>query len=127
MFNKRILRSDRIRYPGGRFSFIPHCFLAGGFFKSLTRDELLLYFFLTLASDKNGVSYYGQKSMCAHLDLQNNDYKKAVNGLIERDLIAYDGVFFQVLQLPEKPVVLHHVDQTVLDALCKNIGKGGAA
>jgi hypothetical protein len=127
MLKKRILRSDRVRYPDGRFSFIPHRFLVGGFFNSLTQDELLLYFFLTLASDKNGVSYYGQKSICTHLDLQKNDYVKALNGLIQRDLIAFDGVFFQVMQLPEKPVALHHVDPVMLDDLCKNIGKGGAA
>ncbi len=122
---KRILRSDRVRHPGGRFSFIPHRFLLNDFFKSLTLNELALYFFLTLASDKNGISYYGQKSICTHLHLQKNDYTKARETLIQRDLIAFDGVFFQVLELPEKPIILHPINQNMLDNLCRSIGKGG--
>jgi len=124
---KRILRSDRIRHPNGRFSFIPHRFLVGGFLKSLSLNELSLYLFLTLASDKNGVSYYGQKSICSHLHLQKDDYLKARNGLVQRDLIAFDGVFFQVLKLPEKPIKLHHVNQDVLNDFCQNIGNSGAS
>ena len=62
MIMKRILRTDCIRQPRGRFSFIPHRFLLDGFLKALSRDELLLYFFLVLTADKNGVSYYGQAS-----------------------------------------------------------------
>ena len=122
---KRMLRSDRVRHPGGRFSFVPHRFLLGGFFQSLTLNELALYFFLTLASDKNGISYYGQKSICTHLHLQKNDYTKARETLIQRDLIAFDGVFFQVLELPEKPIILHSINQNMLDNLCRSIGKGG--
>ena len=124
---KRILRSDRIRHPDGRFSFIPHRFLVDGFFKSLTLDELCLYLFLTLASDKNGVSYYGQKAICSHLHLQKNDYLKACRSLVQRDLIALDGVFFQVLKLPQKPIQLHHVNQDVLNDFCQSIGNGGAS
>ena len=122
---KRMLRSDRVRHPGGRFSFVPHRFLLDGFFQSLTLNELALYFFLTLASDKNGISYYGQKSICTHLHLQKNDYTKVRKTLIQRDLIAFDGVFFQVLELPEKPIILHSINQNMLDNLCRSIGKGG--
>jgi len=124
---KRILRADRIRQPDGRFSFIPHRFLLDGFFKSLTHTELSLYLFLTLASDKNGVSYYGQKSICSQLNFQKNDYLKARNSLIQRDLIAFDGVFSQVLKLPQKPVQVHHVNKAVLNDFCQNIGNGGSS
>ncbi len=125
IMEKRILRSDRIRCPGGRFSFIPHRFLLDGFLKTLTRDELSLYMFLTLASDKNGISYYGQKSTCNQLQMQKNDYVKARDGLIYKDLIASDGVFFQVLELPEKPIALHRINQDMLNSLCQTIGKEG--
>lgn len=124
---KRILKSDRIRHPDGQFSFIPHRFLADGFFKSLSMDELCLYLFLTLASDKNGVSYYGQKSICSHIHFQKNDYLKVRNGLMQRDLIAFDGVFFQVLNLPQNPIQLHSVNQEVLNDFCQSIGNGGAS
>lgn len=119
---KRILRSDRIRRPGGRFSFIPHRFLLEGFIKTLTTDELLLYVFLTLASDKNGLSYYGQKSICSHLHMEDHAYCEARKGLIRKDLIAFDGTFFQVLELPEKPIIPHIANQERIHNLCKKIG-----
>lgn len=125
MITKRILRTDRIRQTGQRFSFIPHRFLLDGFFKSLTNDELLLYFFLVLASDKNGVSYYGKKSICDHLHIVEDVYQTALEGLITRDLLAFDGVFFQVLDLPDRPVGLSHRKPSDIMALCRNIGHGG--
>lgn len=126
MITKRILKTDRIRQTRGRFSFIPHRFLLDGFLKTLSRDELLLYFFLVLAADKNGVSYYGQSSICSYLHMTETEYQTARDGLILRDLLAFDGVFFQVLELPEKPVNLTRKRPSDLSALCKNIGCGGA-
>lgn len=122
---KRILKDDRIRQPGKRFSFIPHRFLLNGFFKSLNPNELLLYFFLTLASDKNGISYYGQKSICDHIHLDKKEYSEALSGLIEKDLVCFDGTFFQVLDLPEMPILLSSVNRNSIDNLCIRIGNGG--
>jgi len=127
MIHKRILKSDRIRKTNGRFSFIPHRFLLDGFLTSLSHDELILYVFLVLASDKNGVSYYGQAAICSQTHLSENDYKKARDGLIIKDLLAFDGVFFQVLELPHKPVILVHPTSLNLHALCQNIGNGGVS
>lgn len=126
MMKKKILRSDRIRHPGKRFSFIPHRFLLEGFLKTLTPNELLLYFFLTLASDKNGISYYGQKSICSQIHMHENDYAKALKSLIQKDLIEFDGVFFQVLALPEKPIIPNLVNRQLIKNLCKNIGREGS-
>jgi hypothetical protein len=47
-----------VRRITGRFAFIEHRFLRNGFWDSLTHDELLLYLFLILAADRNGISYY---------------------------------------------------------------------
>lgn len=127
MIKERILRPDRIRKTEGRFSFIPHRFLLDGFLKSLSENELLLYFFLVLASDKNGVSYYGKASILAHIHMAENDYEKARNGLIERDLLSFDGVFYQVLDLPRVPVHLVAASPLALEALCRKIGTGGAS
>jgi hypothetical protein len=94
--------AERIRRINGGFSFVPHRFLHEGFFASLSREELLLYFFLVLAGDRNGVSFYGFESICALLMLGNDEYLFARNSLIEKDLLAFDGRRFQVLSLPEK-------------------------
>ncbi len=100
MIRKKVLVQDRIRYTGKSFCFIPHRFLTDGFLQSLTRHELALYLFLVLASDKYGLSYYGDKSICSLLSLKEQDYLFARSCLIHKDLIVYDGTLFQVLSLP---------------------------
>lgn len=123
MIRKRLLKPDRIRQHEGRFSFIPHRFLLDGFIKSLSVEELALYFFLSLAADKNGISYYGKTSICSQLHLDEAAYHRGLQALIDKDLIAYDGKLFQVLSLPEKPVVLHKIDPEVIGNLARKIVK----
>lgn len=105
MIKKRIINPERIRRINGGFSFIPHRFLIDGFLVSLTRDEILLYLFLVLAADRNGLSFYSYDQICSLVQLQLDDYIEARNGLIKRDLLAFDGTLFQLLDLPKKPVI----------------------
>ncbi len=102
MIKKRILNTDRIRRISGGFSFIPHRFLTDGFLAGLDQKEILLYTFLTLASDRFGLSFYSYDSICNLLKLTLDQYIEARNGLIKKDLIAFDGTIFQVLELPSK-------------------------
>lgn len=95
--------AERVRKIEGGFSFVPHRFLHGGFFASLRREELVLYFFLVLAADRNGVSFYGHDAICALLGATPEEYLLARNGLIEKDLLSFDGRRFQVLSLPKSP------------------------
>ena len=104
MIEKKILEPNRIRRIEGGFSFIPHRFLTDGFLASQNQKELLLYFFLTLASDRYGLSFYSYDVICSYLEFCVDDYVEARDGLIEKDLIAFDGTLFQVLDLPESPV-----------------------
>jgi len=99
---KRILIPQRLRSIKGGFAFIPHRFIADGFCAYLEREELLLYFLLVLVSDRHGVSFYGYDGICSLLKISLEEYIAARNGLIEKDLIAFDGRVFQVLELPEK-------------------------
>ena len=104
MITKKVLNPNRIRRIDGGFSFIPHCFLTDGFLSSLIQKEILLYFFLILASDRYGLSFYSYDVICPYLEFSMDDYVEARDGLIEKDLIAFDGTLFQVLDLPETPV-----------------------
>ena len=104
MIKKKILNPERIRHIDGGFSFIPHRFLFDGFLASLSQKELLLYLFLTLASDRNGLSFYSYDAICTLLQLNLDQYVEARNSLIDKDLIAFDGTLFQVLDLPPIPV-----------------------
>jgi len=100
MIRKKILSPDRIRQIEGSFGFIPHRFLTDGFLAVLSQHELLLYLFLILAADRYGLSFYKCNSICSLLGLTADQYQKARDGLIGKDLIAFDGTIFQVLSLP---------------------------
>ena len=104
MIKKRILDTNRIRHIDGGFSFIPHRFLTDGFLASLSQKEILLYLFLVLVSDRYGLSFYSYDAICSLLQLSVDDYIEARDGLIKKDLIAFDGTIFQVLDLPSKPL-----------------------
>jgi len=111
MIKKKILNPDRIRHISGGFSFIPHRFLGDGFLASLQQKELLLYLFLVIASDRHGLSFYSYDAICTLLQMRLDQYISARNGLIDKDLIAFDGTVFQVLDLPVKPVLLTSKEQ----------------
>ena len=104
MIRKKIINPDRIRAIKGGFSFIPHRFVTDGFLSSLNQKQLLLYLFLVLVSDRYGLSYYAYDSICSLLQLTLEDYIQARDDLLKRDLIAFEGTLFQVLQLPTKPL-----------------------
>ena len=104
MITKKVLNPDRLRRIEGGFSFIPHRFLTDGFLSSLNQKENLLYFFLVLVSDRLGLSFYAYDAICSLLGLSLDEYIEARDGLIGKDLIAFDGTLFQVLDLPSKPV-----------------------
>jgi hypothetical protein len=103
LIKKKVINPNRIRRIDGGFSFIPHRFLTDGFVSSLDQKELLVYFFLVLVSDRHGLSFYSYDAICSLLELSVDEYLAARDGLIKKDLIAFDGTLFQVLELPKKP------------------------
>ncbi|WP_155314550.1 helix-turn-helix domain-containing protein [Desulfosarcina alkanivorans] len=105
MIKKKVLNPDRIRRIHGGFSFVPHRFLSQGFLSSLQQKEILLYLLLVLASDRHGLSFYSYDTICSLLQMNLDQYINARNGLIDKDLIAFDGTVFQVLELPATPVL----------------------
>jgi len=102
MIKKKVLNPKRVRKINGGFSFIPHRFITDGFFASLNPHELLLYFLLVLAGDRNGISFYSYDKICTLLQMQLERYIMARDDLIKKDLVAFDGTIFQVLDLPQK-------------------------
>ena len=104
MINKEILEPNRVRHIDGGFSFIPHRFMTDGFLSSLEQKEILLYFFLVLVSDRYGLSFYSYDAICSLLQLTLDECNETADGLIEKDLVAFDGKIYQVLDLPLKPI-----------------------
>ena len=104
MIQKRVLNPQRVRQIKGGFSFIPHRFVFDGFLAALGQKELLLYLFLVVVSDRNGLSFYSDVSICTLLELNLDEYIAARDSLIKKDLLAFNGSLFQVLDLPQKPL-----------------------
>lgn len=102
--NRQPIRPDRVRCVRRGFAAIPNRFLHEGFFASLGHLERSLYFFLVLAGDRNGVSYYAYDRICATLEITPEQFIEARKALIEQDLLATDGTRFQVLSLPDQPI-----------------------
>lgn len=126
MIKKKVLNRNRIRCTNGGFSFIPHRFLTDGFLAALDQHQLLLYFFLTLASDRYGLSYYAYDSICTATRLTVEQYIEARNSLIKKDLVAFDGTLFQVLELPSKPpepMTQKAPASCLIQQLAKQVGK----
>lgn len=102
--NRPPVRPDRVRSVRRGFAAVPNRFLHEGFFASLSHLERSLYFFLVLAADRNGVSYYAYDRICSTLEITPDRFIEARNALIDLDLIATDGTRFQVLSLPDRPL-----------------------
>jgi hypothetical protein len=94
-------RPDRQRSIRGSFSWIDHRFLREGFDRGLTRLEKLLYFVLVAVSNQDGVSFYSDARLAELLDIRfPHELDGARKELVARDLIAYEGGIYQVLDLP---------------------------
>jgi hypothetical protein len=138
MIHKRPLVPQRLRSIQGSFAYIEHRFLRDGFFGALSHHELLLYFLLVLVSDRQGLSFYSYDKLCSLLALDLDDYLQARDGLIQKNLIAFDGTIFQVLSLPERsewspssilrtPADMERKDSATVDSICrKAFGAKGA-
>ena len=67
----------------------------------LSRDAVLLYFFLCAVADKHGLSFYGDGTLAALLRITLcRPWLQARDELLARDLIAHETRFTQVLSLP---------------------------
>jgi hypothetical protein len=97
---KRILVPTRLRRPpatgwswtDGRFvrEHMDH----------LSREAVLLYFFLSAVADGNGLSFYGNGTVAALLRMSLPALLQARDELLASDLIAHEPPLTQVLSMP---------------------------
>ena len=66
----------------------------------LSRDAVLLYFFLAAVADKHGLSFYGDGTIAALVRISLPAWVAARDELLARELIAHETRFTQVLSLP---------------------------
>lgn len=67
---------------------------------SMSWQEMALCFFLHLAADRNGVSFYADLTMARILGMREGEVVHARLSLRGKGLIAYRFPYYQVLEVP---------------------------
>lgn len=104
MVRKEILVPQRLRQPpASGWSWVDRRFLRehGDY---LSREAVLLYFFLASVADRHGLSFYSDTTLTCRLRMPQSVLDKAREELLERDLIAHQLPLVQVLSLPPQGV-----------------------
>jgi hypothetical protein len=100
MIQKRLLIPARLRRPPATgWSWIDRRFLREHA-ERLSREALLLYFFLCAVADRHGLSFYSDGTLATLLRLTPPTLAEARDDLLRHDLIAYERPLTQVLSLP---------------------------
>jgi len=95
-----ILVPERLRRPPATgWSWVDRRFVRDHAAR-LSRDAVLLYFFLAAVADKHGLSFYGDATLAALLRMPLPALLEARDELLAHDLIAHEARFTQVLSLP---------------------------
>ena len=105
MFEKNLIVPELKRQLAPPFAWLDRRFLFDDYLGRLSPKENLLYFFLALAADRDGLSFYSYDRICQLLKFTVDDYIEARKGLLGKQLIAFDGRQFQVLALPGREVI----------------------
>jgi len=97
--NKRVLCQERLRQVPPQFSWIDHRLVRDRHICRCSHPALALYLFLVTVADNQGLSYYGEASLCRMLKLDPVGLAGARQELITARLIAYQSPLYQVLAL----------------------------
>ena len=99
MPRKRLLRPERLRGVPAQFSWIDQRLVREGYLARCDVHALALYLLLVTVADAQGLSYYGDTSVCRLLSMPLGGLERARATLIGAGLIAYERPLYQVLAL----------------------------
>ena len=104
-----IPQPKKIRNIKSSFAWIDHRLMRNGFFELMTHQDIVLYLFLVLVADKNGISFYRKEKICEAVSLDFNQFEIAKDRLINMKLIAFEGYsvlspngYYQILPIENK-------------------------
>ena len=103
MIAKYPLCPERLRRIPPSFSWVDHRLVRHGYFHQCSPEALLLYFFLVIVGDAQGLSYYSESALGRQVRLTGAALTRARDELIARQLLAYRHPLYQVLELPAAP------------------------
>jgi hypothetical protein len=100
MIQKHVLVPARLRRPPATgWSWMDRRFVRE-YMDHLSREAVLLYFFLTVVADRHGLSFYGDGTLATLLRMPLPALVQARDELLAYDLIAHEARLTQVLSLP---------------------------
>jgi hypothetical protein len=99
MPRKRVLRPERLRRVPAQFSWIDQRLVREGYLERCDVQALALYLLLVTVADAQGLSYYGDTTVCRLLSIPQQALERARVALIGARLIAYERPLYQVLGL----------------------------
>ncbi len=103
MRRKHVLRPERLRQVPPQFSWIDQRLVREGYIARCDVHALALYLFVVTVGDAQGLSYYGDASLCRSLSISAVRLHQARADLIRAGLIAYEAPLYQVLSLMPSP------------------------
>jgi hypothetical protein len=104
MTRKPILVPTRLRRPPATgWSWLDRRFVREHM-AYLSREAVLLYFFLSAVAARHGLSFYGDDTVALQLRMTLPAMVQAREELLARDLIAHEVRFTQVLSMPPSGV-----------------------
>jgi len=121
MIRKQVLLPDRVRRPPkDGWSWIDRRFVRD-YAPRLSRDGILLYFFLAAVSDRDGLSFYREATVAVRLRINEAAVVAARDELVAMDLVACRAPLVQVLSLPRAGLERRDGGLVEFGALLRNL------
>jgi len=99
----------KIRKIESSFAWIDHRLVRNGYLQVMTHDDMVLYLFLILVADRNGVSFYRKEKICDAVSLDFSQFEIAKDRLINMKLVAFESYsvlspngYYQILPIENK-------------------------
>jgi len=103
MITKHVLCPQRLRQIPPSFSWVDHRLVRHDYFRQADHRAWSLYLFLVTVADAEGLSYYSDRAIGRHLQMDPDPLAAARQQLVQADLLAFAKPLYQVLSLPEDP------------------------
>lgn len=98
--DKVLVRPERCRQLPAQFSWLDQRLARQRWFERTSAESWLLYTFLVTVADAQGLSFYGDRTLCQRLRLDAASLATAREQLQRLELLAYRAPLSQVLAVP---------------------------
>jgi len=99
MVKKHPIYPQRIRKVPRQFSWIDQRLVREHYIDRCSHRAATLYLFLVTVADAQGMSYYGERSICRRLAMDEQALQRARQELVGLELIAWQRPLYQVLAI----------------------------